>query len=164
MTPYQQSENRFFTIVDLLSITNAQLRNGLIAAELPDLLKGVHSMAHHRRIEGGPARYAEVAFKLRTFPGTSLHQYRIGAAVAGALISDHEIAYRLDNPSDPAPWEAQRELWAKFLNFQFRLAEDYLDLTFDNFGRDASGLFIENIALNRRKEDVIYTSEKLNLV
>ncbi|MDO6520722.1 hypothetical protein Q4578_03950 [Shimia thalassica] len=164
MTPYELSENRFFAIADLLSITNAQLRNGLIAAELPDLLSGVHSMAHHRRIEGGPARYAEVAFKLRVFPGTSLQQYRIGAAVAGALISDHEIAYRLDNPSDPAPWEAQRKLWTQFLNFQLKLAEDYLDLTYENFGRDASGLFIENVTLNRHKEDVNYTSKKLNLV
>lgn len=163
MTPEARSEHRFHAILNLLETTGATLRNGLKAADLNDLMSGVHQMAHHRNIEGGPARYAEVAFKFRAMK--SVQQVRIGAALAATLISDKNIVRYLDqySPDQPPIWDTYRPEWTGFINFTLRIAEDFLDLQFDNFNRDTSGMFIENIELNTRKPDANYYHPKLGV-
>ena len=162
MTKDHHAEAQHVSIVAALSRTGATLRNGMVAANLPDLLEGVRSMVSHIRIEGGAVRQAEVAFRLRT--SGNLQQFRIGAALAAALITDREIGPHLVTQKNaPAPWDTHPDQWGNFLSFIMRRAEDFLDLQFDNFGRSTAGPYLENIEINRRKEDSIYFDTKLGV-
>ncbi len=167
MTPEQRSEIQFMSICDALGRTQATLRNGLVAASLPDLLNGVYHMTRHTRIDGGADRHVEVAFKLRSFG--SVHQCRIGATVAAQLMTDAELSPWLTQSSKPPPWHTHTAVWKAFLTFQLQLAEDFIALHEQSYavltGRPSPwpSNYIENIELNRRKFNDKYNSLNLGV-
>ncbi len=166
MTPKDKiSDQRFMVIYDALNFTKATIRNGLVAVDLPDLIRGVEHMCFHQNIEtDNPVRHAEISFKFRSFG--SYQQARIGGALAAALITDKSICAILDDPKQPLPWEMDIEKWRKFLSFTMSIAEDFIDLDTEiaSLGkRSNAGNFVENYTDNRRRFDDVYNDDRLKL-
>lgn len=157
LSPEELGERRALNIALALDITNATLRNGLRAADLDDILIGVHTICQHHSVDPPIIRLAEVAFQLKY--GNNIRQLRLGAALGAALIIDSKtesVISSLHNDK-PAPWRLKPAEWSKFLTFLLTRAEDFLDLQDENFGRSTAGIFYENVEINRRKpEDIFY--------
>ncbi|PYG31733.1 hypothetical protein C8N36_104153 [Pelagimonas varians] len=167
MTPEEIAERQFISIASALDVTQATIRAGMVASSLPDLLCGVRDMTRHWKIDGGVDRHVEIAWQLRS--SGNIRQFRLGATIAANLMCDPEIKPFLIASDKPPPWATHTEQWRKFLTFQFKVAEDFLDIHSDRYvaGHPRpyahAGNFNENVALNRRKPTDAHSGANLGI-
>lgn len=121
-------------------------------------------MAKYANLSRKPFSMIEQALSLTT--DLNEVEFRNGALLVAAFASNPILYDALSpNPRTPFLWDQpnRKQVWADFLTSTLRLGAIVQGQRVANYDRGGAGPYLENIEINRRPAESLYSNRKLGL-